>query len=288
MRKAPRRKRITRPGVFTMDDATYHADPVSAGSLSSTGARRILDSPARYRYELTHREEKPEFDEGHYVHAKVLGVGMGIEVLDFDSRRSNACKDAESAARAAGLVPVLAKDVAHLDAMAEAVLAHPTARAFLERDGQAEASAFAVDPETGMWLRARPDFLPVRGSGRTILVDLKTTITADPTEFGRRAAGLHYEQQDDLYRRVVQLARGDDDVAFVFVLVEKRPPHLVSVIELDVVAQRIGAERNRRAIDLYAACKASNTWPGYPTEVAQVSLPRWAEYAHDDLMEMTA
>jgi len=280
---------ITVPCVVPdMDEQTYHADPVPGGSLSSTGAKRILRSPARYHYDLTHRVEKKAFDIGHAVHAKVLGVGMEIVEVQADSWRTNAAKVERDEAYAAGRVPMLTADLVPVNAMTEAVLAHPLARAILERDGLAEASAFARDLDTGVWLRARPDYLWDPSGGRTMLADLKTSTSADPRTFGRTAATFGYHQQDDLYQRVVRQARGDDDTAFVFIVVEVDPPHLVSVVELDAAAKRIGAERNRRAIDLYAQCKATDTWPGYPDEVALVSLPKWAEYEHEDLMEMTA
>ena len=46
---------ITEPGVYEMPAEEYHADPVEGGSLSSTGARRLLEmAPARWRYEQAH------------------------------------------------------------------------------------------------------------------------------------------------------------------------------------------------------------------------------------------
>lgn len=281
---------ITEPGVYPgIPDGEYHRDPVPGGSLSSIGARRILDSPARFKWEQEHRVEKTAFDVGHAVHARVLGVGMEVVEIPADKLSANgatstkAAKEFIAEARAAGQVPMKPEDYAPIEAMAKAVLTHPTARAFLERDGQAEASAFTRDPITGVWLRARPDFLPEHDPRRrTVLVDLKTGRTANPAEFGKHAHNFHYEQQDDLYQTVVRAARGDEDTAFVFVIVETEPPHLVSVVELDVTAKRIGRDRNRRAIDLYDTCKRTDTWPGYPPDVSLVSLPRYAELQHEE------
>lgn len=282
---------ITDAGVYDLDDETYHADPVPGGSLSSTGARRILDSPARFAYERERRVVKAAYDVGHAVHAMVLGVGMPAVAIPDEhlsasgSTGTKAAREFIEEARAEGKVPLKSDVVAEVEAMAGAVLGHPLAARILARDGQPEASAFAQDPATGAWLRARPDFLPDAGPGRTVLVDLKTSITADPRLFGREAAKHHYEQQADLYQQVVTLARGDQDTAFIHVVVEKAPPYLVSVIELDADALRIGHERNRLAIDLYAACVAADEWPGYPPHIATVSLPVWASY---ELEELTA
>lgn len=276
---------ITVPCVVDgMPDEAYHSDPVEGGSLSSTGARAILKSPARFDWERTHRVNQATYDTGHAVHAKVLGVGPEVVLVVADSWRTNAAKAARDEAYAAGKVPILVDDYAPILAMAEAVLAHRTARALLELPGAPEQSAFAQDPRTGTWLRARVDRLPEPGRGRTILVDLKTAVSAEPNAFARAAADHGYHQQDTWYQDAVRLARGDDDTAFVFVVVEKDPPYLVSVVELDDTARQIGRDRNRRAIDLYTQCTRTGDWPGYGTAVQPIHLPRWVEIQHEEFV----
>jgi len=67
-----------------------------------------------------------------------------------------------------------------------------------------------------------------------------------------------------------------ETASFVFIVQEKAAPYLVSVIELDAVALRAGAEANRRALDIYARCTAADRWPGYCEGVALIDLPPWA------------
>src|SRR5690606_12767730 len=86
----------------------------------------------------------------------------------------------EDEQRATGVSIISARDMALADAMAEAVLAHQGARELLEQDGHPEASAFAIDPDTGIWCRARFDRL-----GPDLAADLKTTAgSASLTGFG--------------------------------------------------------------------------------------------------------
>lgn len=283
--------RVTEPGVIAgMSDAEYHADPVEGGSLSSTGARRILASPALYRWELEHRVEKAAFDTGHAVHAEVLGTGAEIVAIPEDLLASNGAASTAAAkrfiaeARLDGKVPLKAAELAPIRAMAAAVLAHSTARALLERPGTPEASAFAPDPLTGVWLRARPDFLPDRTDRRTILVDLKTGRSADPRQFRRAVAEYRYHQQAAFYDDVVRWARGDDGVVMVFVVVETDPPHLVSVCELTPDALAVGRSRNRTAIELFQRCREADTWPGYGDEIHTIDLPAWATYDEETVL----
>lgn len=283
---------VTDPCVLAgVSDADYHSDKmVPGGSLSSTGVRRILASPALYRWQIEHPVEKAVFDTGKAVHAEVLGTGAQTVVIPEDLLALNgaastvAAKKFIAEAYLDGQVPLKAAEFAPIKAMAAAVLDHRTARALLERPGIPEASAFARDPLTGTWLRARPDYLPDRTERRTIAVDLKTGRSADPRKFRRAVAEYGYHQQAALYTDVVRWARGDDDVAFVFVVVEVTPPHLVSVCELDPDAMNVGRSRNRTAIELYARCRETGQWPGYGTEIHTIDLPAWATYDQETVL----
>ena len=90
--------------------------------------------------------------------------------------------------------------------------------------------------------------------------------------FARRGFEYGYRCQAAFYRRVAQLLGLDFDPAFVFVVVEKEPPHLVTVVEFDGEALEEGDRLNRRTIDLYPQCTATGEWPGY----SAISLPYWA------------
>ena len=266
--------------VEAMDEDLYHAHP----ALSSTGARLLLDSPARFKYRQDHAQpHKAAFDRGSAVHAKVLGVGYGVESLDFPDFRTQAAQEARDAAYAAGLIPMLAKDLVIVDDIAEAVLAHPTARALLERPGTPEASVFAHDPRTGVEMRARFDFLPDVTTGRRIAVDLKSIgKTASPGDFSRSVASFGYDVQQGHYLDTLALSEGDGDAAMVFIVIESDAPHLVATYQLDVVWSEMGAAKARRARELFRECTDSGEWPGYPGEIGLLAPPTWAVYEHEE------
>lgn len=271
--------------VDGMPDDVYHADPVEGGSLSSTGAKTILKSPALYQWRKTHRVEKTTYDLGHAAHSKILGVGLDVvaypdEHLTPSGNVSTKAATVEWAAtqRSLGLAPVTPDQMADVEAMSEAVLAHPIARALLEKAGAPEQSVFAQDPQTGVFLRTRIDRLPEPDGGVTTLVDLKTAQSADPTEFRSSAASYGYDVQSEMYQHALRLARGDEYTAFQFIVVEKTAPYLVSVVELDAEYAVIGQLRMRRAIDLYHECKTLDRWPGYPEVVHYIDAPRWLAY----------
>lgn len=271
---------ITEPGVYDLPEDAYHADPVPEGSLSVSGAKALLppSCPAIYRHEREHgRPDTRAFDFGHAAHRMVLGAGNPITPVDADDWRTKAAKEQRDEIRANGGVPILRGEYEQVQGMAAAIRRHPIAAALLTPErGEPERSAFWTDPETGIWRRARFDFLPHPDDGRMIITDYKTAPTANPDEFQRSVANFGYHQQAAWYCDAAVDLGLTDHAEFVFVVQQKTAPYLVTVVQLDIAAMHIGRALNRRAIDVYTECTAADHWPGYSDdEVALVSVPAW-------------
>lgn len=273
---------VTEPGVYTMTADEYHADPVTGGSLSSSGARRLLppSCPAKFRWEQDNGQPpKRHFDLGHAAHQLVLGDGPRIVVIDADSYRTKAAQQQRDEAYEAGGIPLLPDEYTVVREMAEALRAHPVARALFDPTrGRPEVTLIWRDQPTGVWRRARYDWFPDRGPGRLIIPDYKTCASAEPDALSKAVNQHGYHQQAAWYRdAAIALGLAGEDTAFVFVCQEKTPPYVVTIVELDATALRIGAIRNRRALQLYAHCTATGHWPPYSEAIELLSLPVWAE-----------
>lgn len=257
--------------VDGMPNHEYHAHD----SLSATGLKILAtQTPAHYRWKMDNPEHKAAFDLGTAAHSLVLEDDHShIVVVDADSWRTKAAQQQRDDAYEQGKVPLLVKDYQMVKTMHDSVAGHPLAKIALE-GGKAEQSIFWDDPETGTRLRCRPDKLDLESRIGPLIIDLKTTVNADPREFGKTTHNLGYHQQAAHYLDGVKATTGAD-AAFLFVLVEKTAPYLVSVVELDAEALDIGRAKNRRAISIYNQCKTSGEWPGYPTS-EPVNLPIWA------------
>lgn len=271
---------ISEPGVYDdLDELAYHADPVPDGSLSRSGARKLLppNTPAQFKYELENTPPtRAVFEEGKAAHRLVLGVGAELVKLPYDSMRTNAAKAFHEEATARGAICLKEASWEMVHAMAKALREHPIAAALLDPErGRPEQSLFWRDEPTGVTLRARLDWLPVPApSGRLIIPDYKTAASASPDEFARKAPDFGYDMQDPWYSDGVRALGLAEDIAFVFIVQSKTPPYPVSVIQLSDGDRAIGRGRNRRAIDLYAECKSTGHWPGYD-DVTVVDLPAW-------------
>lgn len=254
--------------VYDLPEDDYHGLP----SLSASRLKTLDDlslSPAEVRYELDHRKEKAAYDFGHAAHLKVLGKGNELAVIDASDWRTKAAQEARKAAYAEGRVPLLTKDVAQVDAMAKAIEDHDAALDALTAPGNAEVSAFATDPDTGIDLRSRADYLHRDGT----CVDYKTSANGvGPFDFAKTAAKFGYDIQAATYRHVFGLA-GQPLGRFLFVVQAKEPPYAVAVYELDERSEDVGAALMRRAIDRYIALDAAG-WPGWEG-IRTISTPTW-------------
>lgn len=269
---------VTEPGIYDMTAEEYHADKaVPGGSLSSSGARRLLPPgcPALYRWEQDNPQPpKKTFDYGHAAHKLVLGEGPELVVVDAPLWNTDAIRAEVTAIRDEGGIPLKAHELEQIKEMAVAIRRHPIAGPlFTPGSGIAEESIFWQDAATGTWRRCRPDW---RRPG--VIVDYKTTADASPSAVAKTVDTYGYHQQDPFY---VEGAEAVDlgDHRFVFVFQAKSPPYLVTVRELDDEARAIGAAKNRRAIEIYAECQATGRWPdwhGDLTEIPYLSLPPWA------------
>lgn len=274
---------ITEPGVYDLPDAEYHRDPVPGGSLSASGAKLILDCPARYRHFADHgAEHKDHFDFGTAAHKYVLGSGPDIVVVDAPTWHTKAAREAKALAHQHGRVPLLAHDLDTVQAMARAIEEHPIAgQLFAAGQGRAEQSLFWHDHEFEVWRRARLDWLPssVSSSGRLIIPDYKTAARVDADSIAKAIHNYRYAMQAEWYCDAVEALGIASRPVFLFVFQEKTPPYLITVVELDGLFRRIGRDDNRQALEVFAECQATGDWPGYSNDIELIEPPAWVARA---------
>jgi hypothetical protein len=262
-------------GIYDgMSEDDYHG---AHDALSSSGARTLIErSPAQFRYLQTHRKDKDEYDFGHGAHKYVLGEGSEIVEVDAPTWQGGDAKRAKAAARAEGKIPLLTKQVVQAKEMARMVHAHPIAGKLFQQ-GKPEQSLFWQDEQTGVTLRARPDFMTWLG-GRLYVPDYKTSRGSGPEDFSKSAGSYGYYMQHPFYTEGIRALGIADNPAFLFVTQSKEPPYFVDVCELAPDEVELGHLMNRKAIELFAECMASGEWPDYSHEIHRISLPTWVRY----------
>lgn len=203
------------------------------------------------------------------------GKSFGVDTKAF--------REAEDADPDLTVVPSDAiEDIPHL---VEQVLYHEQVQMLLTLPGVLREPTVITDiPVAGGTLRMkwRPDvWAPDEG----VIADLKTCQIAARGPFSRDIGKYHYHGQAGLYCHLAA-ASGYPDPAFMFIAVESEPlvwadymeaPHYGVVCHaLDAVSTAAGWEQIAPHLSALEECIRTDTWPGYPAGIAEISAPSWA------------
>jgi hypothetical protein len=265
--------------VHDMPAETYHASP----GVSNTMLSALKRSPAHcWALHLDPaRPPQPEptaaMRAGTLAHCAILEPDKLLQrYIGKPPGHDGRTKEGKAwSAAHAGLEAVSYDEFAAAAQQRHAVLAVPELAHAL-RTGAAEVSAFWTDERTGLACRARFDWLHMLPDGRAIVLDLKTTPDAGPTEFGRSVWTFGYHRQAAHYSAGLQ-ASGVEVAAFLFAVVSNAYPFIAVPYLLDDEATRKGADEVRELLDLFAQCQRSKQWPAYGNGVQVLSLPPWAK-----------
>jgi len=262
--------------------AGLHADIPQSDYLalpyaSYSRLKRLRDTcPAIVRYEMEHPPPStPALVVGSAVHCAVLEpfqfTRLYVKGVEGDGR-TKAVKDARAALEAdhPGATVLSHADYEMVCGVRDAVAAHPKASRLLE--GRPEHTALWTDPETGVQCRGRFDLLSDRVPA---VVDLKTCMDASPDAFARSCYQYGYYLQGAMYLQGAQEI-GYTAKHFIIVAVEKRPPHVVAVYELEPADLGLGADEVRSLLRTWKRCQDSGVWPGYSDRVERLALPTYA------------
>lgn len=287
---------ITEPGIYPdIPEADYHAHP----ALSASQMKKLLPPyvPAIFKHERDHGQpSKHVFNFGRAAHAELLGIGSEMVVVKKVARDKTVVDagdyDTKSAQQhveeilAEGKTPILRHEIAVIEQMVAAVRADPLASKLLApSDGTAEASMFWADPETGVPLRGRLDFLRrPNDSGRLLLPDYKTAASCDPREFAAASARFGYPISAANYIDGLTALDYADEIEFLFVVQMKTAPYLVSVVGITPDDLERGRALKRKAVHTFQTCTERDEWPGYSQEVHYPDLPTWWQYQTQEIV----
>jgi hypothetical protein len=275
-----------------LENADYHRHRAVSKSHLDLVARSPLHYWARYvDPNRVEPEPTPAMRLGTAVHTLTLEPDtfaeryvMAPESID---KRTKAGKElwTEWEALAAGREVLSRADTDLMQAMALAVRSHPAAAYLLGLKGKAETTHIWTDEATGLECKCRPDWLTDDGQ---LIVDLKTTEDASPAGFRKSIANFRYHVQAAWYLHGLEQATCTRPEQFIFICVEKKPPHVVAVYAASAEMVGAGGEHALRDLEVLATCKAANSWPGYSDGVEVIDLPPWMRPRADGSMPAPA
>lgn len=302
--------KITTPGAYRdLPMSFYHgAEPCDSPSISSTalktlaaekGPRNKGQTPRHY-WEQSHLNprRKPTKDTdalrlGRAFHDALLDPAAwdrDYHVLPAGFSRAASVKQAAAiaeadAAIAAGLTCLTEAEVERTYALVEAALADPLFRPFLS-NGEPEVTLAWRDKETGVWCRARPDFMLADLSAG---VNFKTDADASWSGFSTSIAKFGYAQSAALELDGYEAVFGERPTRYFHPVVEKpteyEPGDFIATALWELPEEDIERGRwlNRIAINRFAECLSSGKWPGYTGDEPELcGLPSYARHVIDN------
>ena len=214
--------------------------------------------------------------------AMVMGSAIHQAILepnDFHSKfailsegdgRSAALKAEKARAEAAGLLCLTYDQGQDIEGIKAAFASHPTAPSIVE-EGRPETSIFWEDQDTGLLLKARPDWLRDDGD----VMDLKTTTDARWRSFEKTIYDFRYHVQAAMIEDGLK-ANGRSFENFLIVATEKTAPYCLAVYRLTQDAIDLGRKAYKSDLAKLADYLKNSGWSGYPYEVIPIGLPAWA------------
>jgi hypothetical protein len=295
-------QQITVPGIYSrlpLDD--YHRGDICDGpSVSSTTLRTLINTSPAHAWAacpLNPNRVEPKETEAfalgraaHHLLAAEIGFenvfAIRPETIDGAPWQGNrtVCKKWLAQAKREVKTVLTSAQVEQVRGMAVSLGAHPLVQSGI-LNGLIERSMFWRDPETGIWLKSRPDAIP---SDAGDFSDLKTTPSTLYLDLQRSIADFGYIQQAALTFEGAR-ALGIEATSFNLLWIEKQPPHCVRVQQLRDEDIDRGRMLNRVAIRMFADCLSTGVWPGPGDDrddVEFVDLPEWRRQQIDERLRL--
>lgn len=207
--------------VEQMTDDDYFA----LDAVDQTSLKKMLVSPLAYSDYLTGEHGySSALEFGKAAHSMVLGSGPQVVAKpNLRTKEGKALRDRLVEQYGAGdIVWLSADDVEKVQAMRDMV-----GDFFTKLDGQPEVAMIAADPDTGLLIKGKADWLPSTPDPDGVLRirDYKTTVKS-PDEFERSCWQYGYHIQAAFYMRLYRLTMPEykGPLGFEFVVQEKNPP----------------------------------------------------------------
>lgn len=151
----------------------------------------------------------------------------------------------------------------------------------LFKHGKAEESFFWKEPHSGLMCRCRTDWRIVM-PGLKLIIDYKSTKSAQKSAFQRQAGELYYWARAAMYVDGVEAVTGER-YDYILLPQEKEEPFLACVYHYDSHHLDLGRELYISTLLKIAEAKETGIWPGYSNELKVLEIPNYMYDRHPEL-----
>lgn len=236
----------------------YHA----CQAFSSHYMQALFRCPAWAKWCLEHPpEDKPAYRVGRAIHSAVLGVDWDqyVRLPDLNLRSNAGREEREWYQQTYGAEFCLPPDEYDLaQAISSRLWNHPEAKKCLSACEYQELSLFWE--EAGVLSKARLDCVSLEAG---VAFDLKSTTDASEKAFLAECRERHYDWQACHYLEGCKACNLPIS-RWMWIAVEKSPPHLVGIYALGTkTLEEQSRPARQAALELLRSCLASGVWPDY-------------------------
>ena len=283
---------MTEPQIhYNMHEDAYHADPCETPSLSASLAHLMVSASPLHAWTASRKlnpeyesADTPAFNIGRAFHSLILDENHRVHVREdngpWDSWRSENARGWRDRLVADGGIAVTQAEFDILKAMRPKVL-----RAETHLPGPhlstLPTEVSLIWKANGVTNRARVDAIDTENR---IAVDLKTTAgLADPQRWVAASMDHGIDLRAAHYLDGLESCFPIEDPAmpwakmwrYIFLVVEKSPPHACSLVELDERTLAMGLSKLECARRSWRDCLKLDDWPAWSKAVQEVSAPEW-------------
>lgn len=251
-------------GVVTENNKDYHSDITA---ISKSRLAKMSVCPQYFKWcEDNPQEPSEDLIVGSAFHKLVLEpdtFGQEFVVMPIIDRRTKQGKELyeQFVLSSEGRSVITQDQYDTICAMRDSVLSNKYAVALLK--GVHEQSFYTEDEFTKERVKARPDCYR-NVQDRIVITDLKSCRSAISEDFMRDVVKFSYDLQAYMYSMIISnvMKVPQENVDFVFIAVEKKPPYMINILQADQFVLERGEALFREYIGKYHECKETNHWYG--------------------------
>jgi hypothetical protein len=285
-------EKIARPGIYSnVPMGVYHDDLCIGPSVSHSTLWRLDSKSPRHAWREWYGnpnrkepEEKPHLALGRAIHHLAGGEAQFakhfcVRPAKWDSWRTKEAKEWRAEQMRLGMGVLTAEDIDTIQGVADSLNEHPTIQAGILK-GLVEMTVVYQDPVTGLWVKARPDVIPLSSA---MIPDLKTIAEATRKKCETAIGEYGYFGQMAIIDEALWQVAGFEATDHVLVFIEKSDPWCINLKPLPSCDIEWGRAYARRALDKFAACLESGDWHGYDDDEREGGMPAWkrAQFAYE-------
>lgn len=286
-------KEVTEKGFVIIDGETnekYHSHRqfISASRLKAMGVsprhyqlyfedpKQGKSTPAQELGTLVHTMllEPDTLKDDYYITGEAKLNGTTVKGREQTERWVLECKGR----------PIVSQQMeAEATAMVKSALSQDSICKLLD-SGKPEQSIYAVDKETGLFVKTRADFRREAGGRWNTIVDVKTAADASPDEFPKAVLNYDYILQAGMQSVIIEQATGFACEFYNYLAIENSFPYCACAYRLPSDDLELGKVRYRKFLNRVKECTDNNSWGGYETMVPDdmvsrgvitISFPSW-------------